>query len=149
MKLGRQMPLVSTPAVRVKTATAQRCEQRFPCQQCLILAPTEARRYYPARLLIQRLPQAARLFFAADKGPPLVQFRLLHPVNPHLGFGFLTNSHKGGVHRLELRRFLLRVVITVVGLTPSTRAVSRIPLPFSVRSIICCFTGGMSPLPLS
>jgi hypothetical protein len=43
---------------------------------------------------------------------------------------------------------LLRVVpffnslITVVGLTCSTRAVSRMPLAFRAISTICCFTSG-------
>src|SRR5262245_39429962 len=36
--------------------------------------------------------------------------------------------------------FFFRVMITVLGLTPSTRAVSRMPLPFSAISTIRCLT---------
>jgi hypothetical protein len=43
-------------------------------------------------------------------------------------------------------RFFLRVVITVIGLTPSTRAVSRMPLPLSAISIIYCLTSGTHPV---
>jgi hypothetical protein len=38
---------------------------------------------------------------------------------------------------MEYLRFFLRVLITVIGLTPSTRAVSRMPLLLSAMSIIC------------
>src|SRR5215510_8499230 len=40
----------------------------------------------------------------------------------------------------------LRVLITVIGLTPSTRAVSRMPLPFSAMSTICRLTSGNRPV---
>ena len=58
----------------------------------------------------------------------------------------LTNSQQGGIHLVERLRFFWRVVRTVVGLTPSTRAVSRIPLPLSAISTICFLTSGCRPL---
>jgi hypothetical protein len=81
-----QMPLIGTPAVGVKAVDAQRLEQGFQGQQCLILTTTEDIRQYPARLLIQHLPQPTRLLLAADKRPHFVQFGLLHLVNDHLRF---------------------------------------------------------------
>src|SRR5262245_1867167 len=53
--------------------------------------------------------------------------------------------HHQGPRRGSLggaQAFFLRVLITVIGLTPSTRAVSRTPLPFSAMSIICRLTSG-------
>jgi hypothetical protein len=55
-------------------------------------------------------------------------------VKHHCGWCSFPRGHECGVHRVERRRFFLRVVVTVVGLTPSTRAVSRMPLPLSAMS---------------
>jgi hypothetical protein len=46
------------------------------------------------------------------------------------------------MHRLEVRGLFLNSLITVVGLTCNTRAVSRMPLAFKAISTICCFTSG-------
>jgi hypothetical protein len=74
-----------TPAVRVKTANAPRCEQGFQRQPCLIVTPTEDVRYHLARPMIQRLPQPPRPLLAADKGPHFIQFGLLHLVEDNCG----------------------------------------------------------------
>jgi hypothetical protein len=42
------------------------------------------------------------------------------------------------IHRLQLRLFFFSSLMTVVGLTCSTRAVSRMPLAFIAMSTICC-----------
>ena len=81
-----EMPLISTPTVGVITANAQRGEQRFELQQCLVLAATKDIRHQPARLVIQRLPEPPRLFLAADKRPHFVQFRLFYFVKDHFRF---------------------------------------------------------------
>src|SRR5215510_9857584 len=96
--------------------------------------------------MIQRPPQPPRVLLAADKRPHLVQFSLLHLANYHRRGGSLTTRHQGRVHLVERRRFFLRVLITVVGLTPSTRAVSRMPLPLSAMSTICRLTSGNRPV---
>jgi hypothetical protein len=44
------------------------------------------------------------------------------------------------MHRLQLRLFFFSSLMTVVGLTWSTRAVSRMPLAFIAMSMICCLT---------
>src|SRR5215475_10554844 len=49
------------------------------------------------------------------------------------------------IHRLQLRLFFFSSLMTVVGLTCKTRAVSRIPLAFMAMSTICCFTSGDWP----
>src|SRR5216683_8456165 len=96
--------------------------------------------------MIERPPQPARLFLATDKGPHFVQLRLLHLTNHHHGGCSLTTRCQGRVHLMERRRFFLRVLITVIGLTPSTRAVSRMPLPLSAMSTICRLTCGTHPV---
>src|SRR5688572_24776957 len=48
--------------------------------------------------------------------------------------------------RCGCRRLVFKVSMTVVGLIPSTRAVSRIPLPFKAISTICCLTTCRKPL---
>jgi hypothetical protein len=44
------------------------------------------------------------------------------------------------MHRLQLRLFFFSSLMTVVGLTWSTRAVSRMPLAFIAMSMIGCLT---------
>lgn len=85
MSVWIQMPAIRTPAVGVKTANAERCEQVFELQQRLILTPTKDIRHYPPRLMIQRLPEPPRLFLATDKGPHLVQLSFLYFADRHRG----------------------------------------------------------------
>ena len=68
MLVGSQAPEIGTPAVGIKAANPEGREQDFELQQCLVLPTTEDIRQYPARSMIQRLPQPARLFLATDKG---------------------------------------------------------------------------------
>src|SRR5262245_50863439 len=96
--------------------------------------------------MIRCSPQPSRLFFAPDKRPHLIQFSLLHLAHHHCRGYSLTTRYQGGVHRLKRRRFFLRVEITVVGLTPSTGAVSWRPLPLSTLSTICRLTSGNRPV---
>ena len=44
------------------------------------------------------------------------------------------------IHRLQDRCLFFNSLITVVGLTCNTRAVSRMPLAFMAISTICCLT---------
>jgi hypothetical protein len=50
-----RVPPISAPAVGVKTANTEGRQQRFEPQEGLILTPTEDRRHYPTRAVIQRL----------------------------------------------------------------------------------------------
>ena len=144
--VGGQVAVIGTPAVGVKAANPEPCKQGFELQSRLVLSPTKDIRQYPARLLIERPPEPPRVLLAADKRPPLVHFRALHLAHHHRGCCSLTTKHQGRVHLVERRRFFLRVVIPVVGLTPNTRAVSRRPLPFSAISTIYRFTSGNHPV---
>jgi len=132
-----QVPVLGAPAVRIKTTNPKGREQRFEFQQGPIRTAANGIGHDPARLMIERLSQPPRLFLAADKRPHFVYRRLLHLTNHHHGGCSLTTRHQGRVHLIERRRFFLRMLITVIGQTPSTRAVSRMPLPLSARSITC------------
>jgi hypothetical protein len=46
------------------------------------------------------------------------------------------------IHRVQVRRLFVNSLITVVGLTCHTRAVSRTPLAFMAISTIGCLTSG-------
>jgi hypothetical protein len=94
--------------------------------------------------MIERRPQPPRLFLAADKGPHFVQLCFLNLADYHRGRRSF--HYQCGVHRVKCRRFFLRALITVIGLTPSTRAVSRTPLPLSALSTICRLTSGNRPV---
>src|SRR5215813_7382028 len=72
-----QMPAIGTPAVGIKAANAQWCEQGFESEQCPIFTPTEDIRHHPPRLMIQRLPEPPRPFLAPHEGPHLVHLRFL------------------------------------------------------------------------
>jgi hypothetical protein len=146
MSMWSQVPALRTPAIGVKTATAQRGEQAFEVQQRLLLTPTKAIHHPPTCLMSQRLPQPPRRFLAADKGPHVVPLSFPDLADHHRGGGSFPSSHQRGVHGGQRRRFFLRVVSTVVGRTPRTRAVSRMPLPLSAISPICCLTSGSHPV---
>lgn len=53
------------------------------------------------------------------------------------------------VYLFEVRRLFFSVSITMLVLIPSTRAVSRMPLPFIAISLICCFTSFNRPRSLN
>ena len=138
--------MIGTPAIGVIAANPEGLEQGFEFQQCSILPPTEDIREYPACLMIERSPQPSWVLLAANKRPHLIQFRRLHLTNYYCRCSSLTISHKSRIHLAEIVRFFLSVVMTVVGLTPSTRAVSRMPLPLSAISTICRLTSGNLPV---
>ena len=74
MLLGREMPLVGSPAVGVKPRDAQRRQPLLKLQEDVVLAPSEHLRHDLARVMLNRVPQPARVRFATHKTPHFVQF---------------------------------------------------------------------------
>ena len=74
MLLGIEMPLVSSPAVSVKFRDAKRCHQLLELQEDVVLPSSEHIRQDLARVMINRMPQPARIRFAAYVTPHFVQF---------------------------------------------------------------------------
>src|SRR6266849_2342367 len=95
--------------------------------------------------MINRVPQPPLMGFAPHVTPPLIDLRRLHAAHfypDRLGTAAL---HDACVHQRERGSLFFNSLITVVGLTCRTRAISRTPLPLSVISTICRFPSGTHP----
>jgi hypothetical protein len=133
---GSEMPRVGSPAVRVKLREAQRGQQLLQLQNDVVLAPSEPLRQDRAR-------------GRSQGGPPPARGRFPGPVPPHGGQlcgasptalpgrrAAARHRHlrgrpplsQGRGHGRERRGLFLPAVITVLGRTCTTRAVSRLPL---------------------
>jgi hypothetical protein len=66
--------------------------------------------------------------------------KLIRAPDCHLDLLGMQDRQHRMMHRLQLRLFFFSALMTVVGLTWSTRAVSRMPLAFIAMSMICCLT---------
>ena len=73
MVLCVQMPRVRPPAIRIKTGDAQRGQERFELEENVLLPPPKDVRQHRACVVINRLPQPARIGCAADGTPPLIE----------------------------------------------------------------------------
>jgi hypothetical protein len=95
--------------------------------------------------MIDSMPQPPGFFLLTYIGPHFVHLCCFDPVNPHLNGLSVQLLQQWVIHRLKLAFFFFSLLMTVSVLMLKTRAVSRIPLPFMARSIICRFTEGMEP----
>jgi hypothetical protein len=101
-------------------------------------------------MVINGVPEPARIGFAAHVAPHLVELgtepptylQLIHTPYLHLDLLGLEVQQHAVIYGLQVRCLFFNSVITVVGLTCSTRAVSRMPLAFIAISTICCLTAG-------
>src|SRR5262245_55083813 len=100
--------------------------------------------------MINGVPEPARIDFAAHVAPHLVELgtessmylqRIRTPYL-HLHVRGMEVRQDCLIHLLEVRGLFLSSFMTVVGLTGSTRAVSRMPLAFMAISTICCLPSG-------
>ena len=96
-------------------------------------------------MVLNGMPYPPLLTFAAHKAPPLIDLGCLHLVDDDLTLRRIKRLEQSFIGLLDERLFFLMVSMTVVGLTPKTRAVSRIPLPLSALSTIRGFTAGRRP----
>src|SRR5262249_9721024 len=153
MLLSSQMPLVSPPAVGVKLGDAKRGQQLLELQEDVVLPSSEHICQDLARVVINGVPQPTRIRFFAHITPRFVEFgaeptthlKLICAPDFHFHVRGMQGCQHAMIHRLQLRLFFFSSLMTVVGLTCKTRAVSRIPLAFMAMSTICCFTSGDWP----
>src|ERR1043166_1440884 len=89
-----EVPAIRPPAGGVKTANTQGLEQRLTFQQRPIRTAAKGIGHYPARLMIECLPQPPRVSVAPDKRPPLGQLRLLHCADLHRTRRSFPSSHQ-------------------------------------------------------
>jgi hypothetical protein len=146
MLVGIEMPGIRTPIIGVIAFDAKRLEQRFELQKHLILPPTKDLRQHLARVVIDRLPQPALRGLLPHIGPHLIDFRFLSPLDHHIHLVRMHRVQERLVYRGKDRLFFFNVLMTVVGLTFNTRAVSRIPLPLRLMSTIGSWIAGERPL---
>src|SRR5262245_53183522 len=144
------MSFVGTPAVGEISGDAKGFQQRFELQKDGVLPSSEHIGQYLARLVINGVPSSARLGLAMNVTPHLIELgaepttHLQFLRTPYLYFDLLRMEalQHALIHRLQVRLLFFNSLITVVGLTCNTRAVSRTPLAFMAISTICCLTSG-------
>jgi hypothetical protein len=123
----------------------QGSQHRNPLRKAFCDTLRSIGKHFPG-LVIQRMPQPAGSSFAAHKGPHFIPLCCHHFLDYHSGVRTCERCERRRIDAVELRLFFFSSLITVPGLTPNTRAVSRIPLPLSAISTIRFLTSGCRPL---
>src|SRR5215475_497850 len=148
MLLGVDMPLVGAPAVRVKLRDAKGLQELLQLEEDGVFASSEHLRQHLPGVVINGVPEPSRMRFRLHKTPHFVELRaqptthlqLIRAPDFHLDLLRMQERQHPMIHWLQLRLFFFSSLMTVVGLTWSTRAVSRMPLAFIAMSTICCLT---------
>src|SRR4029450_9658980 len=111
-----------------------------------VFASSEHIRQHLPGLVINGVPEPSRMRFRLHKTPHFVELgaqstthlQLIRAPDFHLDLLRIHERQPPMIHWLPLRLFFFSSLMTVVGLTCSTRAVSRMPLAFIAMSTICC-----------
>jgi hypothetical protein len=98
--------------------------------------------------MINSVPEPSWMRFPLHKTPHFVELgaqstthlKRIRAPDCHLDLRGMQDRQRRMIHRLQLRLFFFSSLMTEVGLTWSTRAVSRMPLAFIAMSMLCCFT---------
>jgi hypothetical protein len=144
--LGIDMPLVGSPSVRVKLRDAKGLQELLQLEEDGVFASSEHIRQHLPGVMIYGVPEPSRMRFRLHKTPHFVELRaeptthlqLIRAPDFYLNLLGMHGRQHVMIHRLQLRLFFFSSLMTVVGLTCSTRAVSRMPLAFIAMSTICC-----------
>ena len=81
------------------------------------------------------MPEPALFFLFTYEAPHLVDFGLVYSTDHDFDFVGIQRLEKRSVDRLEGGLFFFNSLMTVEGLIPNTRAVSRTALP--LRAVTC------------
>ena len=146
VRIRLEMTRVRAPIVCIIPRDAKRFQQGFAFQKHLIFAAPKDVRQDVTTAVINRVSEPPRLTFLAHVGPHLVDFRFLSLLDHHVHVVRMQPVEEQLVHCGECRLFFFKVLITVVVLIFSTRAVSRIPLPLRLISTIWSLIAGARPL---
>ena len=142
---GGEVTGVDSGRIRVEVHQAKWFEQLLQRQKDRIRpAPEHIRQDHPSQM-INGMPQPALVSFAPNETPHLVDLCRLDAAHFYRDRFGTAPLHDHGIDLRECTGFFFNSPITVVGLTCSTRAISRIPLPLSVISTMCRFTSGTHP----
>src|SRR5216683_7984743 len=148
MLLGIDMPLVGTLFVGVILRVARGLQQLLQLQEDRGLTPSKHIRSHLPGVVINSVPEPSWIRFRLHKTPHFVELgaqstthlKLIRAPDFHLDLLGMQDRQHRMIHWLQLRLFFFSSLMTVVGLTWSTRAVSRMPLAFIAIAMICCFT---------
>lgn len=102
-------------------------------------APPKPESYYLTRCCFFHPLEPAVRFLAAHKRPPFVGTQAQRGTRLRWVSGMISGL------LVRCSQLFFSAPITVCGLLPSTRAVSRMPLPCSARSVIVARTPGSCP----
>src|SRR5262252_1134076 len=101
--VGVQIPGVGTPMIRIVAGQSEGLEQRFELEKDVVFAATKDGGQDLAGVVIDSMPEPARVAFVPDERPHLIHLRLRFPsalyVPGHLG-GVQCVLYSG-VHRLQ------------------------------------------------
>jgi hypothetical protein len=151
--LGIEIPLIGPLAVGVKIGDAKRGQERFELGKDVVLTPPAHIRQDLPSVVVNSIPQPARIGFAAHitphcvplRGEPAPPLQFLGAAHLHLDlFGMQDLSYRH-VRLVDFRCLFFHAVMTVLVLTGNTRALSRMPLAFMALSTICCLIAGDCP----
>src|SRR5215471_5598603 len=144
--LGIDRPLVSSPAVRGKLRDAKGLQELLSLEEDGVFASSEHIRQHLPGVVINGVPEPERMRLRLHKTPHFVELRAeptthlqrIRAPDFHLNLLGMQERQHPVIHWLQRRLFFFSALMTVVGLTCSTRAVSRMPLAFIAMSTICC-----------
>ena len=145
MRRGGELAIRDSGRIRVDMAQAKRLEQLWQFHTDFLRAPPEPLRQDHPRQMSTRRPQPARRRFALHATPPLLHFCSLAPADLSRHRVGPAPCHDGFVDSGERAGLFFNSPLPVVGLTCSTRAIARTPLPLRGIATLCCFTVGRPP----
>jgi hypothetical protein len=146
-RVGRsgEVTLVHPGGIRVEVHETKRLEEFSQFDKDFIRSTPEYIGQDDPSQMINGMPQPALVGFAPDKTPHLIDLRGRYSAHLDRNRFGATPVHDALVDLRKGSGLFFNSRITVFGLTCSTRAISRTPLPLSVMSTICCFTPGKRP----
>jgi hypothetical protein len=131
-----EMTQVGAPVVRIVSPDTKRLQQLLALQEDLVPATAKDICQDLAAAVIDRVPEPSLLFFLADKRPHFIHFCFLNAPNDYFHLIRIQQREEAVIHTAERRFFFCSALMTVVGLSFSTRAVSRMPLPLRAATFV-------------
>src|SRR5262245_58322068 len=146
MMLGEACSVVGTPVISIKTCqTKWHSELLQLYEHCIGRRSQDIRQDSPA-VMVNCMPQPPWMPCVPHITPHLVHLSFVNLLDDDVHIWWCEVPEERLIHVVQLWFLFLNVFITVVGLTFKTRAVSRMPLPFSAISIIWVLTSCKNPL---
>nr|WP_240761771.1 hypothetical protein [Nitrosococcus wardiae] len=140
VSLTVQMALIRAPIIGIETSNSKRLKKSFEFQKDGVLMGSQNVGQHLPTAVVDGMPPLAWMGFLSHKIPHFIDLRFLNPQHLHLYLLCSQTLQQREVDRLKAGLFFFSSMNTVQGLISKTRAISRIPLPLSAISMICCLT---------